>query len=138
MRPKAPKHRKNKRRLIDEGHLRMIRQLPCILSGLPAEAAHISYGDLEHDKPHNAMGIRADDKYVLPLAPELHRLAAGSQHNHNEREWWEQFGIDPVQIALRLWRVGRNHEAQMRIVNEIELSAEARARVEAILRGEKT
>lgn len=136
MRPKAPKHRKTKRRLIDEGHLRMVRQLPCILSGRPAEAAHISYGDLDHEKPHNAMGIKADDKYVVPLCPELHRLASGAQHNHGEREWWEQFGVDPVRIALDLWGVGRNHEAQFRIVQRVELTAEARARVEAILRGE--
>ena len=136
MRPKAPKHRKTKRRLIDEGHLNMIRRLPCILSGRSAEAAHISYGDLSHDKPSNAMGIKADDKFVVPLAPELHRLANGSQHNHGERDWWQQFGIDPVQIAIDLWSVGRNHEAQLRIVQRVELTAAARDRVAAILRGE--
>ena len=137
MRPKAPAKRKNHRRIKDEGHLRMIRQLPCILSGRPAEAAHISYGDLQHEKPANAMGLKADDRYVLPLAPELHRLAPGAQHNSGEREWWEQFGIDPVEVALRLWKVGRNLEAMMSIVNSVQLSAAARIRVEQILKGEK-
>ena len=137
MRPKAPKHRKTPRRIINEGHLRMIRQLPCILSGRPAEAAHISYGDRDHAKPANAMGIKADDCYVVPLAPELHRLATGAQHNSNEREWWEQFGIDPVPIALELWRCGRNHEAQLRIVERVQLSIDARIKVERILKGER-
>lgn len=134
MRPK-PKKRKNHRRIISEGHLNMIRQMPCILSGRPAEAAHISYGDLDHGKPHNAMGIKADDKYVVPLCPELHRLCDGSQHDCSEREWWEQFDIDPIEIATKLWNIGRNYQAMLHIVNSVELSPEARQRVKEILEG---
>ena len=115
----------------------MIRQLPCILSGRPAEAAHISYGDRRYDKPANAMGIKADDRFCVPLAPELHRLATGSQHNHGEEEWWRQFGIDPIEIALALYAVGRNHEAQLRVVERVVLTPEARERVAEILRGDK-
>jgi len=139
MRPKAPKKRKNHRRIISEPHLRMIRQLPCLLSGRPAEAAHISYGDLEHGKPPNAMGIKADDKYAVPLCPELHRLSNGSQHDCGEREWWEQFDIDPVAVAVRLWNCGRNYDALMSIVDQTfnNLSHDAQARVLAILKGDK-
>ena len=133
MRPKAPKRNKrNKRRAIDEGHLRMIRQLPCVLSGRPAEAAHISYGDLEHGKPHNAMGIKADDSYVVPLCPELHRMSTGSQHNHNEREWWAQFEIDPIQLAKDLWKCGRNYDAMLSVLGRYAPGREARERVREI------
>ena len=137
MRPKAPKKRKNHRRIISEPHLRMIRQLPCLLSGREAEACHISYGSQTHSKPHNAMALKPDDQYVVPMCPELHRMLPGSQHNHNEEQWWQQFTLDPIAIALRLWAVGRNYEAMISIVNEIELTPDAQARVLAILQGEK-
>ena len=137
MRPKAPKKARNRRRIVNEGHLKMIRQLPCILSGREAEAAHISYGDLDHEKPHNAMGIKADDCYVIPLCPELHRLANGSQHDCGEREWWWQFGIDPIEVAARLWNCGRNHNAMIDVVNSVQLSSDARSRVLAILKGNR-
>lgn len=136
MRPKAPpRGRKNHRRTINEGHLRMIRQLPCILSGRPAEAAHISYGDQDHAKAHNAMGIRASDCYVVPLCPELHRLYTGSQHHSStgEREWWQQFGVNPVDVSLRLWRCGRNLECQRNVIHSVRLDAQARDRVRSIL-----
>ena len=137
MRPKVPPKSKNKRRIISAAHLNMIRQLPCILSGRPAEVAHISYGDLNHEKPANAMGIKADDVFTVPLAPELHRMLPGSQHNHNEREWWEQFEVDPVPIAMRLWRCGRNYEAMMNVIDIIELTPAAQFRVLEILEGKK-
>lgn len=138
MRPKAPAYKRKPRRLICEGHLNAIRQLPCILSGRPAESAHISYGDLKHDKPHNAMGIKADDFYTVPLAPELHRLATGSQHDCGEREWWEQFGIDPVEVALRLWDRSPCIEIMNEIINGIVLTPEAHNRVIEILSGDKS
>lgn len=52
------------------------------------------------------MGRKPDDKYVVPLAPILHRLATESQHSGNEREWWSQFKIDPIAVAKELW--GKN------------------------------
>jgi len=135
MRPKTPKHRKTPRRVVSDSHLRMIRQLPCILSGRPAEAAHISYGDLDNDKAHNGMALKAHDCWVVPLAPELHRLATSSQHHSgvNERDWWQQFGIDPLEIAQRLWRCGRNLEALEGVVASVHIGPEARARVLEIL-----
>lgn len=138
MRPKAPKKgKKNHRRLVSEGHLRMIRQLPCLLTGKEAEAAHISYGSLAHGKPGNAMGIKASDCYVVPLCPELHRLLDGCQHDTGEEEWWQQFDVDPIAIAQRLFAVGRNYEAMLHIVNSVEVSQAAQARILEILKGEK-
>ena len=138
MRPKVPPKAKNKRRIISASHLNMVRQLPCVLSGRPAEVAHISYGDLNHEnKPHNAMGIKADDVFCVPLCPSLHRLHPGSQHNHNEKLWWQQFGVDPVAIALRLWKCGRNYDAMVSIVESVELTPAAQTRVLEILEGKK-
>ena len=141
MRPKVPprKGKKDHRRRVSESHIRMIRQMPCILSGREAEAAHVSYGDLEAGKPGNAMGLKASDDYAVPLCPELHRLNNGSQHHSeiNERDWWAQFGINPIEIAQQLFAVGRNYEAMLAIVNNIKLTPAARDRVMAILRGEK-
>ena len=69
MRPKVPKKR---RRVTGKSsvHLDMIRQLPCILSGRPAEAAHIRYADAKHNKTETGAGRKPDDCWTVPLAPE--------------------------------------------------------------------
>lgn len=103
MKPKAPKHRKMKPSRKAPGHLDDIRRLPCILSGRPAEAAHIRYADAKHGKPITGMGQKPHDKYTVPLCPELHRLLKGCQHDSDERAWWAQFGIDPIAVALALY-----------------------------------
>jgi hypothetical protein len=47
------------------------------------------------------MGEKADDRWVLPLSPALH----ASQHNANERLWWEGTKIDPLALCAALWGV---------------------------------
>jgi hypothetical protein len=71
-----PPHAKPKKaRRIKPGssptYLDLIRQLPCILSGRPAEAAHIRYADAKHGKPETGAARKPDDRWCLPLAPEL-------------------------------------------------------------------
>ncbi len=137
MRPKAPKHKRKPRRLICKGHLNAIRQLPCVLSGRPAEAAHVNFGDINREK-FNRLGVKADDCWTVSLAPELHRLATGCQHDCNEELWWRQFGVNPLEVAESLWDHSPNIEVMTEIVNGITLTPDARARVLEILRGKKS
>jgi hypothetical protein len=108
-----PPHAKPKKeRRIKPGssptYLDLIRQLPCILSGRPAEAAHIRYADAKHGKADTGAARKPDDKWCLPLAPELHRMHKGCQHDAgDERAWWAQFGIDPLEVCSRLWGKSR-------------------------------
>lgn len=96
--------RQRRPRVHNKKYLDVIRGLPCVLSGRPAEAAHVRYADPEYDKRYTGMREKPDDKWTLPLCPVLHRLSTNSQHQHNEREWWARLGIaDPLAICAELW-----------------------------------
>lgn len=104
-----PGKRRKSRPGKSEVYLKQIRELPCVLTGTLAEAAHISYGDPARNKPGPSLSKKADDRWAIPLCPELHRLADGCQHDCNEREWWEQWGIDPLVLAEELWAARGDH-----------------------------
>lgn len=137
MKPKSPKHRKMKPSRKAPGHLDDIRKLPCLLSGRPAEAAHIRYADAKHGKPITGMQQKPHDKYTVPLCPELHRLLKGCQHDSDEREWWVQFWIDPVAVALELYGKPRIEMERIVIRSRPLPYSPAGQRVAAILRGAK-
>lgn len=65
------------------------------------------------------MGMKPHDKWALPLCPELHRLAKGCQHEENERDWWGQFGVDPIDVCDRLWHNRDSFEAMEEIVDHL-------------------
>lgn len=137
MKPKAPKHRRTRPSRKAPGHLDDIRQLPCILSGRPAEAAHIRYADQKWGKPITGMGQKPADKWTVPLCPELHRLLKGCQHDENERKWWEQFGIDPLYVASMLYGKPRLTMEKIVIMMRPLPYSPAGQKVAAILKGAK-
>lgn len=74
----------------DSKRLAAIRQLPCVECGraAPSQAAHSNFG--EHGK---GRGIKADDKYTIPLCHVCH--AALDQYrldmdSHESLEWFER------------------------------------------------
>jgi hypothetical protein len=117
------------------GHLDDIRKLPCLLSGRPAEAAHIRYADAEYSKPETGMGQKPHDKWTVPLCPELHRLLKGCQHDSAERDWWHQFGIDPCLIALALYGKPRIEMEKIVIRHRPMSYSPAGKRIAEILKG---
>jgi hypothetical protein len=136
MRPKTPKHKRMKPSGKEPGHLDLIRRVPCILTGRPAEAAHIRYPAPEHGKGITGMGRKPEDKWVVPLCPELHRMLKGCQHDSAEREWWAQFGVDPCAVALRMH--GKTVLQMERISIMVQPSRpEVKAKIVAILKGAK-
>jgi hypothetical protein len=95
----APKVSKKQRRKEDE-HLKFIRTLPCVVTGLrPVEAAHIRYGDFRRGKYETGAGEKPHDMWTVPLHPDQHR----KQHSMNERDYWTLAGKDPLAIAALLW-----------------------------------
>ena len=135
-RPKVPKHKRVKPSGKSPTHLDLIRQLPCLLSGRPAEAAHIRYADAAHGKGISGMGRKPEDKWTVPLCPELHRLLKGCQHDSDEVGWWAQFRIDPLAVAKELH--GKNLVMMRRVIDFRSPSRpEIKARVAAILKGAK-
>lgn len=119
-----------------EPHLKCIRQLPCVLTSRPAEPAHVSYGDPDRGKPGPSLGKRAADKWTVPLCPELHRLLDKCQHDENERDWWEQFGVDPLQLAEELWAcTGDIMSMELRVLAHRPMHRAARHRITTLLKG---
>jgi hypothetical protein len=135
VKPKAPKHKRVRPSGKSEFHLDMIRALPCILSGRPAEAAHIRYADASHNKPETGAGRKPDDVWCLPLAPELHRLNKGCQHDAgDEKAWWHGFGIDPLAVCQRLWGKNRIQMERVIIMHQ-PWDPAIKAKIAEILRG---
>lgn len=85
----------------DNKHLKWIRTLPCIVTGIRTaiHAAHIRYADPRYGKRETGAAEKPDDRWVVPLHWVLHQ----EQHETNERAWWRKTGIDPAPIALALY-----------------------------------
>lgn len=88
-------------RITDTAHLAFVRRLPCTVCCAEGgvDAAHIRFGDLARDKPPAGMGMKPDDKWVLPMCRECHR----TQHQQNERAFWAKCGIDALELAECLY-----------------------------------
>ena len=70
----------------DRKRLAAIRKLPCIKCGQsPSQAAHSNFG--EHGK---GKGIKADDKYTIPLCHICHRWFDGyfQLTREQSKEWF--------------------------------------------------
>ncbi len=90
-------------------HLAFVRQLPCVACGAmgrPNEAAHVRNGT------DGGIGMKPSDRYSLPLCTACHFL----QHTIGELSFWGGYGIDPLNVALRLWTVSGDTQAGERIV----------------------
>ena len=100
----------------DNAHLDFIRSLPCIRCGndIETEACHIRMADARIAKPITGIGIRPDDRFVLPMCGKHHREqhAAG-----NERQFWQvTSGLDPIIYALALHSVTGDFRAGTEII----------------------
>lgn len=100
-------------------HLDYIRQLPCVICGdnTCTEAAHVRYGDARVAKPLTGIGIKPDDCWTVPLCSEHHR----DQHKRGEYRWWKGLRIDPVFLALALWRASGDIEDGEAIIRHVHL-----------------
>ena len=97
--------RQREPRIEDAAHLKFIRLQPCCIPYCKrqAEAAHIRFACLEIDKRETGRGERPSDCYATPLCPYHHRIGIDSQHASNEAAWWARTGLNPFEIAARLW-----------------------------------
>jgi hypothetical protein len=83
-------------RLRDKEHCKFVARQPCVVCGrTPSEAHHIRFAQ------PRALGRRVSDEFTVPVClvhhRELHRYG-------DEASWWAGTNIDPVPIALDLWR----------------------------------
>jgi hypothetical protein len=87
-------------RLRDKEHCRFVATQPCVVCGrTPTEAHHIRFAQ------PRALGRKVSDEYTVPVCRvhhrELHRYG-------DEALWWAGANVDPLPIALELWRRSRS------------------------------
>lgn len=98
----------------NEGHLKFIRRLPCIISGVyGVDPAHIRSANPLFGKRETGAGEKPADKWVVPLSRRFHdeQHAAG-----NELLWWASKGIDPFGLALALYDASGDEELAESII----------------------
>ena len=84
-------------RLRDKEHCKFVTTQPCLVCGRgPSEAHHIRFV-----AQARALGRKVSDEYTVPVCRlhhrELHRYG-------DEVSWWAAVNVDPLPIALELWK----------------------------------
>jgi len=106
--------RQRHHRKRDRNHLAFVAQLPCLITGTTGvHVAHVRYGDPKYGKRSTGMSEKPDDRWTVPLAPDVHLY---DQHKAGERAWWVKQGLDPLEIAIALYDVSGDVEKGQEIV----------------------
>jgi Rad52/22 family double-strand break repair protein len=83
------------KRLRDKNHLKYVASHPCLICGRqPADPHHLRFAQLR------AIGMKVSDEFTVPLCRSHHRNLHQAGH---ELRWWEDFRIEPLPIARKLW-----------------------------------
>lgn len=99
----------------DEKHLAFIRTLPSVVSGkLGCEACHIRAGSPAHNKKATGKAQKPSDCWVLPLTPDEHR----DQHSGSEMAFWTGYGVNPFDLADKLYQITGDRNEAVRIIAE--------------------
>jgi hypothetical protein len=87
------------RRKRDKDHRAFVASKPCLVCGRhPADAHHLRFAQ------PRALGRKLSDEFTVPLCRIHHR---GLHLRADERAWWQEVKVDPLEVAQRLWREGR-------------------------------
>ncbi len=87
-------------RLRDKEHCKFVASQPCIVCGrTPSEAHHIRFAQ------PRALGRKVSDEYTVPVCRLHHRDLHGYG---DESSRWAGVNVDPVPVALALWRRSRS------------------------------
>jgi hypothetical protein len=108
-------------RLITQ-HQAFIRSLPCLSCGKRAASECAQVGGL---------GLRGTDYYLVPLcgpATVWQDCCHSRKHYRGPARFWSELGIDPVDLALQLWRVSADGTAGRRAVIAAQQAASRQRR----------
>jgi hypothetical protein len=93
------------RRYRNPDHLRYVAQQPCVICGRkPSDPHHVRYVQ------PRALGRKSSDEFAVPLCRIHHRLV---HRVGNESAWWKDVGIDPLEVAAKLWRRARADQGRV-------------------------
>ena len=83
------------RRLRDKTHLRFVAQQRCLVCGRqPCDAHHLRFAQ------SRGLGLKVSDEFTVPLCRGHHREL---HQAGKEVDWWTRTGIEPIEVARRLW-----------------------------------
>ncbi|MCP1834171.1 hypothetical protein J2R76_002508 [Bradyrhizobium sp. USDA 4532] len=84
-----------------KGHLLFVREQPCLVCRQsPCDAHHLKFAQ------PRALGRKVSDEFTVPLCRAHHH----ELHRHgNERAWWANLQITPLQVAHDLWAASPIH-----------------------------
>jgi len=94
------------------------RQLYLVCGGVPSDSHHLTF-----TQPR-AFGHRASGGFTVPVCRIHHREL---HRSGDEAAWWDKLNIDPVPVALRLWRHTRADGRNSRIEEGVTQTARAPA-----------
>ena len=83
-------------------HLRFVAQHPCVICGRsPSHAHHVRHAQTR------GLGLKVSDEFTVPLCAihhnEVHKTG-------REQQWWIDRNVEPLKIAITLWRDSRERK----------------------------
>jgi ERF superfamily len=105
-------------RLRDKDHRKFVSHQPCLICGrTPVDPHHLRFAQ------PRALGRKVSDEFTVPVCrlhhQELHRVG-------DEAAWWRAAAIDPLPIALSLWRQSRGGPAASAIGESAQVETVAK------------
>ena len=94
-------------------HRRFIRSLPCLSCGKPAPSECAYVGRLPE------LGIPPSGRYLVPLcgpATVWQDCCHSRKHYRGAARFWSELGIEPLDLAVQLWRASGDVTAGRRMV----------------------
>ncbi len=86
-------------RLRDKEHCKFVANQPCVVCGrVPSDPHHLRFAQ------PRALGRKVSDEFTVPLCRVHHREL---HRKGDEAAWWQAIKIDPMPLALKLWRQTR-------------------------------
>ena len=86
-------------RLRDKEHCKFVANQPCVVCGrVPSDPHHLRFAQ------PRALGRKVSDEFTVPLCRVHHREL---HRKGDESAWWQAIKIDPLPLALKLWRQTR-------------------------------
>jgi hypothetical protein len=83
------------RRYRSREHLRYVAKQACLVCGRKHSDPH----HLSFTQPR-ALSRKVSDEFVVPLCRIHHRAV---HRTNDEQAWWKQLGIEPLEVARKLW-----------------------------------
>lgn len=112
---------------VRKDHTDWIKTLPCIKCGRgPCDPAHVRIGNTG-----GGAGLKPPDRYTVPLCKSLPQTGYEGCHavqHKGEVSFWAELGVDPVDIALRLWAVSGDTEQALRTIARAQQTIELKRR----------